>query len=170
MPLSITQNSIISDQLQKENISEFVETLLLQYANDVTRTSNLLSLIPKIVDKQLRITKNEVIDYSFATNLLIGECTKKGKVDFQTMLHTSKVCFPEGNCEGACPAGKEFFQKFVDAIKNKKGFDYESEDDWYFICKIVECEEWMLSVIRQNVDENYRKELKYASLHNNPLS
>lgn len=153
MPLTTDQISIILEQLKKENASEFVETLLLQYANDVKRTSHLLSLIPKISENQLKIVNNEVIEHSLATNLLLSSANKNKTIDFATLLYTSKVCFPRGNCEGASQSGKEFFNKFIEAIKNKKGFDYESKKDWNWICDIADCEEWMLYIIRQNIKE-----------------
>jgi len=154
MTLTPKQFSIISEQLNEENASEFVETLIIQYATDVARTSKLLSLIPKITENQLKIAKNEVIEYSYATNLLLGACdtVKKQDIDFPTLLHVSKVYFPQGNCNNASPAGKKFFRRFTDAIKNKNGFDYESKEDWDWICKVANCEEWMLSVIRQNIE------------------
>lgn len=152
MTLDYTQVSIIKEQLKKENAPEFVESLLLEYANTVKRTSELLSLIPKIADNQLKIKTNEVIEHSYATNLLIGATDKNNKMDFPTLMYTCKACFPSGNCNNASPVGKKFFEKFIDAIKNKKGFDYESEKDWRWICDIAQCEEWMLEVFRQNID------------------
>jgi len=152
MTLTPKQFSIISEQLNEENASEFVETLLLQYASDVDRTSNLLSLIPKIANKQLKITKNEVIEQSLATSLLIGTVNKKQNIDFATLMYVSKARFPKGNCNGGSPADKMFFEKFIEVIKTKNGFDYESKDDWDWIRNIANCEEWMLSVIRQNIE------------------
>jgi hypothetical protein len=157
MTLEPKQYSIISEQLEKENVFEFVETLILSYASDVNRTSKLLSLIPKIAENQLKIVKIEVIDYSIATNLLISECTNNKKCDFATMLFTCKVYFPNGNCKGASADGMEFFKRFIDAIKNKKEFDYESVVDWDWICNVVDCESWMLTVIRQNIDSDFNK-------------
>jgi hypothetical protein len=154
MPLEPIQLQIIEEQLQKENVSEFITELLIGYSTDVNRTSQLLSLIPKIADMQLKIVKNEVVEHSLATNLLIGATDKKQNMDFATLMYVSKACFPYGNCNGASPAGERFFQKFVDAIKNKKEFNYESKDDWHWICDIAQCESWMKSVIMQNVAEN----------------
>jgi hypothetical protein len=152
MTLDSNQILIISEQLEKENISEFIETLILQYASDVNRTSRLLSLIPKIAENQLKITKNEVIEHSFATNLLIGATDKNKKIDFPTLLYVAKVCFPSGNCNGASQVGERFFNKFIDAIRAKKEFDYQSKKDWDFICNIAQCESWMHSVIKQNIN------------------
>mgnify|MGYP000951913372 CR=1 FL=1 len=154
MPLNQKQISIISEQLKEENASEFVETLVLQYASDVDRTSHLLSLIPKISEKQLKITKKEVIEQSLATSLLIGTINKKQNIDFATLMYVSKARFPEGNCNGGSPADKMFFEKFIEVIKTKKGFDYESEADWDWICKVANCETWMRSVIRQNIEDS----------------
>jgi hypothetical protein len=157
MTLEPKQYSIILEQLEKENISEFVEALIISYATDVNRTSQLLSLIPKIAEMQLKIMKNEVVDYSIATNLLMSECINNKKCDFATLLYTCKVYFPKGNSDGASPDGIEFFKRFIYAIKNKKGFDYESNTDWDRVCNIAQCESWMLTVIRQNVNADFNK-------------
>ena len=152
MVLDSTQELIIAEQLKKENISEFLDVLIFRYANDTNRTSHLLSLIPKIAETQLNMMKDKVIEHSRATNLLLGY--DKRNVDFATLLYVSKVCFPTGNCDGASQVGKEFFNKFINAIKTKKDFDYTSKDDWYWICNVADCEEWMSSVIKQHIDED----------------
>ena len=156
MPLTIIQNMIISDQLEKENASEFVETLILKYANDTENASHLLALIPKIAETQLQIAKTHITEYSTATTLLIGDCTKLKDINFYTMLYTGKVYFPSGNCDGASPYGKEFFYRFIEKLKIKTTFNYESVGDWDFICSVADCEQWMLSVIRQNIDPNFK--------------
>lgn len=152
MTLDPKQLSIISEQLQKENITEFIETILIEYANDVKRTSYLLALIPAIAEKQLKIKNEEVIEHALATNLLLGTTDKNKNIDFPTLMYTCKAVFPNGNCSGASVYGARFFQKFIDAIKNKKGWDYESEAGWKWIRDISNCEEWMQSVIKQNLD------------------
>jgi len=159
--LAPTQISIINEQLDKENVHEFVETLILAYASDVKRTSDLLSLIPTLAEKQLHISNTKIVEYSNTVNLLIGDRntkrpSKKYNLDFPTLLYTSKVHFPNGNCEGHSSAEKEFFNDFINAIKNKIGFDYESVDDWNWICNIADCEDWMRAVIRQNIDEMFQ--------------
>lgn len=152
------QASIIKDVLSQGNSPEFIEALLLEYASDVEKTSQLLSMIPKIAEKRLQITQNHAREYSTAVNLMIGECTRKNhNTGFPTLLYTSKAFFPRGNCDGGSPANKIFFGELIEAIKNKTGFDYECGNDWNWLCNIAQCREWMISVIKQNIDENFEE-------------
>lgn len=163
MTLTVAQMSIINAQLRSENVNEIVETLILAYANDLNRTSDLLALIPRIASNQLRIKDKRIVEFSVACDCLLGErltyplnkrkCYQK--VDFPTLLYGCIARFPYGNCNGASTSQQAFFQEFIDAINNKTGFDYESVDDWHWICNIAECREWMISVIKQNINEDF---------------
>lgn len=55
--LSMEQSDIIKKQLQKENVHEFVEKLIMSYATDTNRIGELLALIPRIADRQLQIKR-----------------------------------------------------------------------------------------------------------------
>ncbi|MDD4588882.1 MAG: hypothetical protein PHG06_00435 [Parabacteroides sp.] len=165
MTLTIEQLSIINAQLKNENIKEIVETLVLAYANDLNRTSDLLALIPQLAAKQLQIKDKRIVEFSVACDCLLGErltypmTLRKGwqKIDFATLLYGCVARFPDGNCNGASASQQAFFQEFIDAIQNRIGFDYESVDDWYWICNIAECREWMISVIKQNIDNDFKE-------------
>jgi hypothetical protein len=155
----------IQNQLKSENVKEIVETLILDYANDLNRTSDLLALIPQIAAKQLKIKDKRIVEFSVACDCLLGErltypinkrkCYQK--VDFPTLLYGCIARFPGGNCNGASASQQAFFQEFIDAIKNKTGFDYESIDDWHWICNIAECREWIISVIKQNINNDFKE-------------
>lgn len=161
--LSFEQMNIINEQLKQDNVHEFVESLIMLYATDVERISELLLLIPKIADKQLKIKQERIQDY----DLLLGErcrypipkrkskSKKEYNPDFPTLLYGCKAHFPNGNCDGGSRADKEFFVKFIETVKNKVGFDYEDKNDWAWICNIANCREWMLEVIKQNIDSAY---------------
>lgn len=62
--LSYEQLNIIQEQLNRDNANEFVETLIMQYANSVENISELLSFIPKIADKQLKIKHQHIHGYA----------------------------------------------------------------------------------------------------------
>ena len=165
--LSSEQSNIIREQLQQENVHEFVENLIICYATDTNRIGELLTLIPRIADWQLRIKQKQILEYVWAFNLLLSERVRypisqrkskskhKDDADFPTLLYGCKAHFPSGNCNGGSLAEKEFFTEFVEMVKNKAGFDYESQDDWGWICNTADCREWMLEVIRQHVDANF---------------
>ncbi len=165
--LLLEQLNIIKEQLQQENAHEFVETLIVGYATDTIRIGELLTLIPKIADRQLQIKQKQILEYSWAYDLLLAErvrypipqrkskSKKKYNPDFPTLLYGCKAHFPSGNCDGGSLAEREFFSEFIEMLKNKAGFDYEDKDDWGWICNTADCREWMLEVIRQHVDADF---------------
>lgn len=163
--LSLEQYQIIKEQLSKETASEFVRTILSSYADTVDKTSELLNYIPKIADKQLRFTQEKIIQYSWATNLIIadrylhpGKYTKNdsnGK--FCTLFYTCKAHFPVGNADKNSVAEKSFFNEFVDMLKNKTEFNYTNVDDWNWIYSSAGGADWLESVIKQNIDSGFIK-------------
>ena len=165
--LSFEQMNIINEQLQQENAHEFIEKIIMCYATVMERISELLSLIPKIADKQLKIKQERIQDYAWAYDLLLGERyrypipKRKSKIkkeynsDFPTLLYGCKAHFPNGNCNGGSQADKEFFEEFIEIVRNRIDFDYESKDDWEWICNVANCRAWMLEVIRQNIDSKF---------------
>jgi hypothetical protein len=165
--LSFEQLLIISKQLKKENAREFVTSLIMAYITDVNKASDLLEIIPEISKKQLSIIQSKVNDYYIATTLLLGErCrypiqyrkNKKGKdynPDFATLLYVCKAYFPNGNCDRGSQADKEFFAEFINTVSNKVGFDFNNKDDWEWICNVAQCRDWMISVIKQNIDSEF---------------
>jgi len=167
MALTIEQMSIINAQLKSENVKEIVETLILAYANDLNRTSYLLALIPKIAAKQLQIKDKRIVEFSVACDCLLGErhayLTPKmkiknfAKIDFATLLQVCIARFPNGNCNGASTSQQVFFQEFIDAIKNKIGFHYDDAGDWDWLCNCIQCREWMISVIKQNINNDFKE-------------
>lgn len=133
--LSIEQYEIIEDQLTKENISEFVKTLLAKYGNTVETIGELLNYIPKLAEKQLEIKQKRINQYSWGTDLMIGDRYMhpgKYKKDdahnkFVMLLYMCKAHFTGGNAEHSSVSGKAFFDEFVKILKEKKEFDYNSE-------------------------------------------
>lgn len=154
--LTNKQILIINEQLKEENVYEFIEMFILSYVSDTNKTSNLLSLIPKIANKQLQINTQRISEQSNAINLLMSyRISSRHQIDFATLLHVAKAYFPQGNDNGGSIANKMFFKEFINAIKTKTEFNYESVADWSWICNIVNCRDWMISVIIQNVDVNF---------------
>lgn len=165
--LSIEQMQIINKQLTEDNASEFVNEVIMRYCTNVSRMTELLELIPKIAEKGIKERQERINEYYFATELLIGErcrypipkrktkSKKEYNPDFPTLLYTAKAHFPNGNCDGGSQADREFFAEFIQTIKDKQGFDYESKEDWKWIEGVANCKDWVLSVIVQNIDENF---------------
>lgn len=166
--LSLEQINIINEQLQQDNAYEFIKTMITHYAKDVEHISQLLSFIPELADKQIKIRQEKIYEYVWATDLLLGErCRypihkrksknkKEYNPDFPTLLYVCKAHFPNGNCDGGSIADKEFFAEFIETIKNKNGFDYENKEDWRWIFNIANCSDWMISVINQHIDANFQ--------------
>lgn len=163
--LSIEQYQIIEEQLSKENAKEFVEVLLEKYANTVKNINELLRYIPKLAEKQLKIKQERIIQYSWSTDLLIGDRdlhphkyknTESGN-QFCVLLYTCRSHFKSGNIEGQGKACKEFFNEFVNILKERKEFDYTDEKDWEWIYSTAKCADWLESVIKQNIDSEFVK-------------
>lgn len=163
--LSMEQCKIIEDQLSKDNATEFVKTLINQYAGSVEAVGELLNYIPKLAERQLEMKQKRVNQYSWAMDLLIGDrYTHPGKYNkndahgrFVTLLYTCKAHFTNGNAEHSSAAGKSFFNEFIELLKKKKEFDYTSEKDWEWIYTTAGGADWLESVIRQNIDNSFEK-------------
>lgn len=165
--LSLEQSNIIKEQLQQENVHEFVENLIMSYATDTHRIGELLALIPKIADRQLQIKQKQVQEYAWAYDLLLVErdrypipqrkhkSKKEYNPDFPTLLYGCKTHFPSGSCDGGSQAEREFSSEFIEIVRDKVGFDYENKEDWEWICNTADCREWMLAVIKQHVDADF---------------
>ena len=163
--LSMEQCKIIEDQLSKDNATEFVKTLINQYAGSVEAVGELLNYIPKLAERQLEIKQKRINQYSWGMDLLIGDrYTYPGKYNkndahgrFVTLLYTCKAHFTNGNAEHSSAAGKSFFNEFIELLKKKKEFDYTNEKDWEWIYTTAGGADWLESVIRQNIDSDFVK-------------
>lgn len=165
--LDFEQAKIIKEQIEKENASEFVRTLIALYCTNTSRVMELLELIPNIAEKGIKERQERINEYYLGMELLIGErcrypipqrkskSKKDYNPDFPTLLYVAKAYFPNGNCDRGSQADKEFFTEFIQTIKDKMGFDYENADDWKWIDDTANCKDWFLSVIIQNVDSEF---------------
>ena len=163
--LSIEQYQIIKDQLSKENTKEFVKVLLEKYANTVETINELLQYIPKLAEKQLEIKQKRINQYSWSTDLLIGDRylhphkykKNEGNNQFCVLLYACHSHFKSGNVDGQSKACKDFFNEFVEVLKEKKEFDYTDEKDWEWIYTTAGCADWLEGVIKQNIDSEFVK-------------
>lgn len=162
--LSMEQIRIIVEQLSSDNSKEFVENLILTYASDSNRIEDLLMLIPRLASKQVKINEEQIAQKDFAIDLLLSDVyrsvhsVKTRQSDnsiFPGMLHVCRAHFPSGNCEGGSIADKDYFNRFVEYLKNKKTFDYEDPSAWSWIINIVHCKDWLVSVIHQNINPDF---------------
>lgn len=162
--LSMEQIRIIVEQLSSDNSKEFVENLILTYASDANRIEDLLMLIPRLASKQVKIKEEQIAQKDFAIDLLLSDVyrsvhsMKYKKSDnsiFPGMLHVCRAHFPKGNCEGGSIADKDYFNRFIEYLKNKRTFDYEDPSAWGWIINIVHCKDWLVSVIHQNIDPDF---------------
>lgn len=163
--LTIEQYKIIEEQLSKENISEFVKELLVKYGNTVETIGELLNYIPKLAERHLEIKQKRINQYSWGMDLMIGDRYMhpgKYKRDdnhgrFVTLFYVCKAHFTNGNAEHSSESGKSFFDEFVDLLKEKKEFDYNSEKDWEWIYTTAGGADWLESVIKQNIQSEFVK-------------
>jgi hypothetical protein len=164
--LTSEQYQIIKEQLSKDNASDFVKELLIMYANSVEKTSELISYISLLADKQLQMKQDKIIRYSWATDLLIADrysnpgkyVTKNDSRNrFCVLFYTCKAHFSLGNAENDSIAGKAFFNEFVGMLVEKKEFDYTNPEDWKWIYTTAGGADWLESVIKQHIDKEFVK-------------
>lgn len=163
--LSMEQYQIIEEQLSKDNATEFVKTLINQYASSIEAVGELLRYIPKLAERQLGMKQKRINQYSWAMDLMIGDRYiypgKYNKNDthgrFTTLFYTCKAHFISGNAEHSSVAEKSFFDEFIDLLKKKKEFDYTNEKDWEWIYTTAGGADWLESVISQNIDNEFVK-------------
>ena len=165
--LTIEQENIIRQELSKSTADEFVRCLLDTYSNDLENLSQLLAFIPKLADKSLNIKQREINRYNWSTDLLLVErydCPpRKRKVrknsdynpDFPTLLYTCIAHINPTTIDGQSIAVKAFFEEFVDAVKNKRGFDYEDKGDWEWLVGIANGGELVTQVVRTYIDKDF---------------
>lgn len=67
------------------------------------------------------------------------------------------VHFRNGNADGQSEICKQFFNEFIEVLKTKKEFDYTNEEDWEWVYNTAICDDWLESVIRQNIDNEFKK-------------
>jgi len=163
--LSTEQEIIINEQLLKDNSSEFVKTLMNRYANTVENVSELLDYIPKLAEKQLRMKQSCLNQYSWGMNMLIvdrdihpGKYTKDDRhMRFCTLYYVCKIHFKNGNAEHNSVACRNFFNEFIEMLKEKKEFDYTNDKDWDWIYSTAGGAEWLEDVIKQHIDPEFMK-------------
>lgn len=165
--LTIEQENIIRQELSKSTADEFVRCLLDTYSNKLENLSQLLSYIPKLADKSLNIKQREINRYNWSTDLLLVErydCPpRKRKVrknsdynpDFPTLLYTCIAHINPDTIDGQSIAVKAFFEEFVDALANKRGFDYNKDSDWKWLDEIANGSLLVTWTIRTYIDKDF---------------
>ncbi len=165
--LTYEQYKIIREELSKSTATQFVKVLLNEYSNNLDNLSVLLSYIPQLADKVVQTKQNVINRYSWATDLLLGERyshpvgTRKARRgakqsdQFPILLYTCLVHIPNGNIEGQSVSVKAFFDEFVDAIRNKRGFDYESAKDWRWLRDVAGGDELVEKVVKDYIDKDF---------------
>lgn len=159
----MNQYKLIEDELSKESASEFVRTVLSKYASTVENISELLNYIPQLASNQLQIKQQRLAQYSSATDMMIGDrhihppkySKNDSRMRFCTLFYTCKVHFPLANADRDSIAGRAFFNEFVSMLKERKEFDYQSEDDWNWIYSTAGGADWLESVIVQHIDRGF---------------
>lgn len=165
--VSFEQEIIIRRELSQPTADEFVKFLLDCYSNDTEKLNILLSYIPKLAEKSLNMKQKEINRYSWSTDLLIAEHyhypLNKRKVrknsdynpDFPTLLYTCLAHIDPATIDAQSIVVKAFFEEFVDALKNKRGFDYEKADDWNWLDNVANGGQYVAKVIKTYIDKDF---------------
>lgn len=165
--LSFEQEKIIRQELSQPTADEFVKRLLAYYSNDLEKLNLLLSYIPKLAEKSLNMKQKEINRYSWSTDLLVAERyhypLNKRKArknsdynpDFPALLYTCLAHIDLNTVDAQSVAVKAFFEEFVDALKNKRGFDYEKTGDWNWLDNVANGSQYVTKVVRSYIDKDF---------------
>lgn len=165
--LTIEQENIIRQELSKSTSDEFVRCLLEAYSNELENLSQLLAFILKLADKSLNIKQQEINRYNWSTDLLLAERynyppsnrkTKKNSKNnpaFPILLYTCLSHINPDTIDGQSIAVKAFFDEFVDALANKRCFDYNKDSDWMWLDEIANGSLLVTWTIRTYIDKDF---------------
>lgn len=165
--LTAEQKNIIHEELLKSTADEFVRYLLDTYSNELENLSQLLAYIPKLADKSLNIKQREINRYNWSTDLLLAErynypvSKRKARKNsennptFPILLYTCLSHINPDTLNGRSIAVKAFFEEFVDALANKRGFDYNKESDWEWLDGIANGSQLVAWTIRTYINKDF---------------
>ena len=165
--LTAEQMNIIYNELSKSTADEFVRCLLDAYSNDLENLSKLLSYIPKLADKSLNIKQREINRYSWSMDLLLTERyhypprnrktrkNSKNSPEFPLLLYTCLSHINPDYIDRQSVGVKAFFEEFVDALANKRGFDYNKDSDWKWLDGVANGSQLVTWTIRTYIDKDF---------------
>ena len=140
--------------LSLDNLDTHIRILLLDYVERCKTSDalyNLLALIPCITKVEIGKRDDEVTRKWHATQEMIQLYMYRGKKlnpenYISALIHVAMEHFPNGTAEKQCEAAKEFFQTFVDCLKETK--DKFIDSRW--AKDIIPCNDYLKMVLEKN--------------------
>ena len=163
--LSIEDVKLVQSILDKETCSEIIDFLLLKYSENADNCNHLVRMIPEIAARRVEIEHQRSLELSQGIEMLICERylhpIKYKKVEtakFSTYLHVCYAYFKNLDyIDKYSKAEQSYWDEFIELLKTKDGFDYESEDDWFWVENLSGRDEddsvkkWLKEVVRRYV-------------------
>ena len=165
--LTFEQEKIIQQEISKSTANELVKRLLDEYSNDLENLNKLLSFIPKLAEKSLNMKQKEINRYSWSADLLLAERyhyplnkrkarkNSNNNPDFPTLLYTCIAHINLNYIDSQSKSVKAFFDEFVDALRNKRGFDYDDTSDWEWLSNVANGSRYVTEVIKTYIDKDF---------------
>lgn len=123
--------------LQSEYAGDLVRYMMIQYADkSLTNAQELLAFSNKLVSDIIEKACNRIQELNQATSMLVFQRwveendPNNRDVLFSIMLPVCKAMFPGGHVKGKCRSDQEYFNKFLELMRDKKVFDKEKDAKW----------------------------------------
>ena len=123
--------------LQSEYAGDLVRYMMIQYADrSLTNAQELLAFSNKLVSDIIEKACNRIQELNQATSMLVLQRwveendPNNREILFSIMLPVCKAMFPGGNANGESKADHEYFDMFLDLMRDKKVFDKEKDAKW----------------------------------------
>ena len=124
---------LIQNIVNREDSKEFMDKLIAFYClQSAENCQHLVDTIPNIVNQQIRFYSNQITDYRAAANwLIVGKSMdKKDKHSyFASMVPIMKTMYPEGSYGTESCARIQYFEEFIDLMKDPKVFSLNNKED-----------------------------------------
>lgn len=145
------------------DVDKCIDDLLESYADNTEKLTYLNERMSQLYISRLQSQEEEICKLRNVIDLLINERsavnTWKRQTNFNKFVRLAVICsvvFPNAEESIETKEQEAIFHDFVELLKNKKGFDYESITDWSkpFI-KIHDMRLWLTDVIIGWIDPEF---------------
>ena len=109
------------------------------------------------------INQAKISEHSLALNLTIGsiarekyKLTKDNRQRFAMLAILLKAQYSSGKFDTASLNVKSLFEEMISYMNDKTGFDMNKKEDWGWAFDIAHTGDFLVNVIRNNIDENFK--------------
>lgn len=155
-------NKCVDKMILSENKEEMLNYFLRCFCFNTENCNLLLRAIPQIAEQMNSINKAKISEHSLALDLAIGSVarekykpTKDNRQRFAMLVILLKAQYSSGKFDTASLNVKSLFDEMISYIKDKTGFDINKKEDWAWAFDISHTGNFLVNVIRNNIDENF---------------